>query len=69
MSWLIWKITIFAGCFMFMTGSILPWLISNDVLPVWLDIILCSFCLMGVWLGMEWLNNQIFKKVKDASIK
>jgi hypothetical protein len=46
-------------------GCVLPWVISNSVLPVWADLgILCLICLSWIFLISVILSYAI-KKIKN----
>jgi hypothetical protein len=49
MKLMIFKIIICFSSFLFMLTNIIPWVISNDFMPFWADIILMSIFLM-IWL-------------------
>lgn len=51
MRWILFKIIAFAAVFIFTQGAILPWVISNNAIPLWLDIVLVTIILM-VWLAV-----------------
>lgn len=45
------KVVMFLAAVLFLQGVILPWTISNDVLPVWVDILILSGILM-IWVAL-----------------
>ena len=51
MRWILFKIILFISVFIFMQGAILPWAISNNSMPLWMDIILITLILM-IWLAI-----------------
>jgi hypothetical protein len=51
MRWILFKIITFAAVFIFTQGAILPWVISNNAMPLWVDIVLITVILM-VWLAV-----------------
>lgn len=51
MRWMLFKIISFVSVFIFVQGAILPWAISNNVMPLWADIILVTIILM-MWLAV-----------------
>lgn len=51
--------------FMLTTGIALPWVISNDALPVWLIVIIISG-IVGLWYK---LLEDPYKKLKKSVIK
>ncbi len=51
MRWILFKVISFISVFIFMQGAILPWIISNNTMPLWLDIILVTVILM-LWLAV-----------------
>ncbi len=61
MRWMIFKIIVFMTMFIFMQGAIVPWLISNNFLPLWADIIVISLVLM-MWLAViDRLSSHVLK--------
>lgn len=50
MRWMIFKVIAFVTVFIFMQGAILPWAISNNMMPLWADMILITLMLM-MWLA------------------
>jgi len=48
---ILFKIISFVSVFIFIQGAILPWAISNNVMPLWADIILVTLILM-MWLAV-----------------
>ena len=46
---MLFKIISFGLIFIFLQAAILPWLISNNLMPLWADIILLTIILM-MWL-------------------
>lgn len=51
MRWIVFKVISFLSVFIFCQGVILPWAISNNMMPLWADIILVSVILM-MWLAV-----------------
>lgn len=51
MRWIVFKVISFLSVFIFCQGVILPWAISNNMMPLWADIILVSVILM-IWLAV-----------------
>ncbi len=61
MKWLMFKLISILGCFSLMVGIVLPWTVSNNLLPIWLDIVIISGLIM-VWIAVIerlalWLIN------------
>lgn len=50
MRWILFKVICFLAVFIFMQGAILPWAISNNLMPLWADIALITVILM-MWLA------------------
>ena len=61
----LFKIIMFLAAFIFMQGVILPWTISNNMLPLWGDILLLSFILMMWVVVIDRISAQLLKKFKD----
>lgn len=51
MRMIIFKVISFVAVFIFIQGAILPWVISNNFMPLWADIILITVILM-MWLAV-----------------
>lgn len=51
MRWIVFKVISFLAVFVFMQGAILPWAISNNTVPLWVDILIITFILM-MWLAV-----------------
>jgi hypothetical protein len=47
----LFRIFSFFAIFIFAQAAVLPWVISNNYLPLWLDIALISFVIV-VWLAI-----------------
>ena len=64
MRWAIFKVISFITVFIFMQGVILPWVISNNIMPLWADIILISVILM-MWLALiDRIAHQLLKVLR-----
>lgn len=61
----LFKVIMFLAAFIFMQGVILPWTISNNMLPLWGDILLLSFILMMWVVVIDRISAQLLKKFKD----
>ena len=46
-------------------GILAPWIISNNVLPVWANVLLLSLLLFGGVCLMEVLYRKLFRSIKD----
>lgn len=51
MRWIIFKVISFIAFFIFAQGVILPWVISNNSMPLWANIALITIILM-MWLAV-----------------
>jgi len=70
MKMLIFKVICFLALFTFMQCAILPWLISNDSMPFWVDIVFITLVLMLWLIVIDRLAHQILKilrKKDDAT--
>ena len=68
MRWIVFKIISFMAIFIFMQGAILPWAISNNIMPLWADIVLITIILL-MWLAViDRLAHHLLKilRSKDA---
>ena len=64
MRWAIFKVISFITVSIFMQGVILPWVISNNIMPLWADIILISVILM-MWLALiDRIAHQLLKVLR-----
>jgi hypothetical protein len=64
MRWMLFKIISFVSVFIFVQGAILPWAISNNVMPLWADIILITLILM-MWLAViDRLAHHLLKVLR-----
>lgn len=62
MKWIFVKIIFFLGTFIFFQGAIVPWVISNDQLPLWADIlILCAILICSLTL-VDYLISDLIKR-------
>jgi hypothetical protein len=61
----LFKIIMFLAAFIFLQGVILPWTISNNMLPLWGDILLLSFILMMWVVVIDRISAQLLNKFKD----
>lgn len=69
MRWMIFKVIAFVAIFLFTHAVILPWAISNDVMPLWGNIIAVSFVVV-LWLAfIDRIAFQLIRIVggKDES--
>lgn len=48
---MVFKVICFLALFIFAQGVILPWAISNNSMPLWVDIVLITLILM-MWLAV-----------------
>lgn len=63
-----YKVLLFIVGFVFIQGCILPWVISNNVLPVWADIaILGALVFLWVFLIDKLVSNAIRKFNHDTN--
>lgn len=51
MRWTVFKVISFLVIFLFLQSTMLPWLISLDAMPLWVDILLITFVLL-IWLAV-----------------
>ncbi len=64
MRMMIFKVIAFVAIFIFMQGAILPWAISNTLMPLWADIILITLLLM-MWLAaIDRLAYHVLKVIR-----
>jgi hypothetical protein len=56
------KIILFFAAFIFVQGATLPWIISNNILPLWADIILVSGLLFGWVVLIDRIANKYIKR-------
>ncbi len=61
----LFKVIMFLAAFIFLQGVILPWTISNNMLPLWGDILLLSFILMMWVVVIDRISAQLLNKFKD----
>ena len=53
-------------CLGMLSGGIFaPWIISNDVLPVWMNVILLSLLVFGCFMAVELAYRKLFVKIKE----
>lgn len=55
------QITVIVGTFLFTFGYALPWIISNNEIPLYLDILLF---LMMLCFYIYWVNKLIIKLIR-----
>lgn len=65
MKWIVFKIILFLASFGFVQGFILPWVISNNSMPLWLDILLLSFILMLWLIVIDRIGSCVIKLMKE----
>lgn len=68
---IIFKVISFIAVFMFAHGVVLPWAISNNSMPLWVDIIFITVILM-MWLALiDRVAFQLLRALRknDAAIK
>ena len=46
-------------------GIFAPWIISNNVLPLWINIVLLSSMIFAGICLVEFLYRKLFKSIKD----
>lgn len=61
----LFKIISFLAAFIFIQGVILPWTISNNMLPLWADVVLISLILMGWVAVIDRIAVNLLHKFKD----
>ena len=69
MRWMTFKLISFFAIFLFTQGAILPWVISNDTMPLWLDIILLSFIMLMWMIAIDQIAFaciKLFRKINDT---
>lgn len=62
----IFKVIMFLAAFVFMQGVILPWTVSNNMLPLWLDIVIFSCILMGWVAVLDRIGKALLRKYGAA---
>lgn len=66
MRFMVFKVIMFLAVFIFMQGAVLPWAISNNLMPLWADIILISLILVMWSIVIERLAEQILKTFRRS---
>jgi hypothetical protein len=65
MRWVAFKIIMFLAACLFVQGAILPWVISNNILPIWMDILFLGLLLFIFGLAIEKIANKLSAIAKD----
>lgn len=47
--------------FIFLQAVLIPWIISNDNMPLWVDLSLMSITIIAVVIFMDWIVRILFK--------
>lgn len=47
--------------FIFLQAVLIPWIISNDNMPLWVDLSLMSITIIAVVIFMDWIVRTLFK--------
>ncbi len=55
----------FLAAFLLLQGALLPWVISNDIFPLWMDIAMLAIILMGCVFVIEIMAKRISFCLKD----
>ncbi len=61
MKTIIVKVIAFIAVFLFMEGVVLQWAISNNTMPLWVDLLLVTILLMILLAGIDRLAFHLFK--------
>ncbi len=64
MRWMIFKVITFIAVFIFMQGTVLPWAVSNNIMPLWANIILLTVIVMVCLYTIDCMAYALIKFIR-----
>ena len=68
MNWVGLKVVIFMALFAILQGIIMPWVISNAMIPLWADIGLLAIIACMWWVIADVVMRRIIKYVRKHDL-